>query len=130
MIKTKFVTPNGLYKEVDSETISCLSSDGWRCVLQNHMPLVLMLEISRLETVENKKKEYYAIGGGMLYFNNNEATVLVNSIESKDEIDKDRALNAKKRAEERINSKDENIDMIRASVALKRALNRLELLDR
>lgn len=130
MIKTKFVTPNGLYKEVDSETISCLSSDGWRCVLQNHMPLVLMLEISRLETVENKKKEYYAIGGGMLYFNNNEATVLVNSIERKDEIDKDRALNAKKRAEERINSKDENIDMIRASIALKRALNRLELLDR
>ena len=130
MIKTKFVTPNGLYKEVDSETISCLSSDGWRCVLQNHMPLVLMLEISRLETVENKKKEYYAIGGGMLYFNNNEATILVNSIESKGEIDKDRALNAKKRAEERINSKDENIDMIRASIALKRALNRLELLDR
>ena len=129
MIKTKFVTPNGLYKEVDSETISCLSSDGWRCILRNHMPLVLMLEISRLETVENKKKEYYAIGGGMLYFNNNEATVLVNSIESKDEIDKDRAIEAKKRAEKRINSKDGNIDLIRASVALKRAINRLELLN-
>lgn len=80
-MKIKFVTPNGVFKEVDSKSISALSSDGWRCILNNHMPIVLILKSCKLETVENDKKEYYKIGDGMLYFENNLAIVLVDSIE-------------------------------------------------
>ena len=123
-MKVKFVTPNGLYKEVESKTLTVLSTDGWRCILDNHMPIVLMLQISRLETVEDNKKVYYAIAGGMLYFENNLARVLVDSIEQQDEIDIDRANKSKQRAEERLASKDSNIDLKRAEVSLKRAINR------
>ena len=127
MIKVKFVTPNGTYKEVDSAILNVKSTDGERGILPNHMPIVLMLEISRLETKEDGQKRQYAIGGGMLYFENNVATILVDSIESKDEIDVDRANAAEKRAEERLKNKDPNIDIKRAELALARALNRINV---
>ena len=127
MIKTKIVTPDGLYKEVECSIINCCSTDGWRGILPNHMPIVLMLTISRLELVIDGNKEQFAIAGGMLYFENNVATILVDAIESKDEIDIERANQAKQRAEDRIKNKEENIDLRRAEVALKRAINRINV---
>lgn len=127
MIKTKIVTPDGLYKEVECSMINCCSTDGWRGILPNHMPIVLMLTISRLELVIDGKKEQYAITGGMLYFEKNVATILVDAIESKDEIDIERASRAKERAEDRIKNGEDNIDLRRAEVALKRAINRINV---
>lgn len=129
MIKVRFVSPYGLYKEVEASMINCRSTDGCRGILPNHMPLVLMLEISRFETIENGERKEYAISGGLLYFENNVATVLVNSIESQDEIDLNRAEESKKRAEERINKHKEgnNIDLKRAEISLARALNRISV---
>lgn len=127
MIKVKLVTPDGVYKETEATTINCCSTDGWRGILSNHMPIVLMLQISRLELVNNNQKEQYAIAGGMLYFENNEATILVDSIESKEDIDIERAKAAKARAEEKLASKDKNYDIKRAEIALARAINRISV---
>lgn len=129
MIKVKFVTPNGVYKEVETTILNVRSTDGERGILSNHMPIVLMLTVSKLETKENGEKKVYAIGGGMLYFENNVATILVDSIESKEEIDLSRAQAAKDRAEQRISGKvnDPNLDLKRAELALARALNRINV---
>lgn len=129
MIKVKFVTPNGLYKEVETSILNVKSTDGERGIFPNHMPLVLMLEVSRLETKENGEKKEYAIGGGMLYFENNLATILVDSIESKEEIDLKRAEEALGRAKTRLEKKtnDSNLDIKRAELALARALNRINV---
>ncbi|MDO5439908.1 MAG: F0F1 ATP synthase subunit epsilon [Erysipelotrichaceae bacterium] len=127
MIKVKLVTPDGVYKETEATMINCCSTDGWRGILSNHMPIVLMLQISRLELVNNNQKEQYAIAGGMLYFENNEATILVDSIESKEDIDIERAKAAKARAEEKLASKDKNYDIKRAEIALARAINRISV---
>ena len=126
MIKVKFVTPDGVYKELEASMINCCSTDGWRGILENHMPIVLMLEISRLELIVDNQRQQYAIAGGMLYFEKNEATILVDAIESQDDIDIERAQKAKQRAEERLNRK-ENIDLKRAQIALARALNRISV---
>ena len=96
-------------------------------MMQMKMHTVMMLEISRLDTKEEGKKKQYAIAGGMLYFENNVATILVDSIESKEEIDEQRALAAKSRAEERLNRKDPNVDIRRAEVALHKAINRINV---
>lgn len=127
MINVKFVTPEGTYKEVETSILNVRSTDGERGILPNHMPIVLMLEVSRLETKEEGEKKQYAIGGGMLYFENNNATILVDSIESKDEIDLSRAQAAKVRAENRIQRKDSNLDLKRAQAALARSLNRINV---
>ena len=44
-----------------------------------------------------------------------------------DEVDLERAEKAKDRAEERIRSKADGMDMARAEIALKRALTRISL---
>ena len=127
MIKTKIVTPEGVYREFETAILNVRSTDGQRGILPNHMPTVLMLEISRLETKEEGKKKKYEIAGGMLYFENNVATILVDSIESQEEIDEQRALAAKSRAEERLNRKDPNVDIRRAEIALHKAINRINV---
>ena len=51
----------------------------------------------------------------------------IDAIENKDEIDVERAIAAKIRAEQRLQSNDKNVDQVRAEIALKKALNRLNV---
>lgn len=126
-MKCRIVTPNGLYREVECSILNVKTIDGERGILSNHMPLVTMLEIGKMNFVSAQGREEFAVAGGMLYFNDNLATLLVNAIEGKDEIDLERAVSAKKRAEERLARKDTNLDIRRAELALKRALNRINV---
>ena len=91
------------------------------------MPLVAMLQISKLTFDTDNQREEYAIAGGMLYFNNNVATILVDTIESPSDIDVERATKAKLRAEKLLSENSDKIDVNRAEIALKKALNRLSL---
>ena len=127
MINVEIITPNGPYKTLETPTLTIGTIDGERGLLEHHMPIVLMLEISKLVTIENDVKNYYAISGGMLYFENGKAKILVDSIEHKDEIDVDRAQKAKIRAENHLNSQDSQTDIKRAELALKRSMNRLRV---
>lgn len=127
MFKVEFYTPKGFYKTVDASLLNVYTSDGQRGFLSNHMDEIAPLVISRLEVVNNNEKDYYAISNGVLYFNNNVAKVVVESIEHKDEIDVERALAAKTRALNYLNSHDPNIDIKRAKIALNKALNRINV---
>lgn len=127
MIKAKVVTPNGIYKQFDTPFINITSKDGERGILPNHVPVVFMLDIGKMETSENNEKKVYAISGGMFYFENKQANIIVNSIEAKEDIDVNRALASKERQLEKLEKKDPNMDLKRAQVALKRALNRIEI---
>lgn len=124
MINVRIVTPNGLYKETTASIINVVSLDGERGILPNHMPIVVSLKISKMELAE-EKREVYAIAGGMLYFKDNECTILTPAIENKEDIDLRRAEEAKERAEKRIH--DPNMDQKRAEVALRKAMNRISV---
>ena len=129
-IHCRIVTPNGVYKEMDTSILNVVTLSGERGILPNHVPVVTMLKISRMTTVENGQRIEYAIAGGMLYFRDNTAEILTDAIESKDEIDVDRAVAAKTRAEKRLSSGRPNLDQERAEVALKRAINRINVVQR
>lgn len=126
MFSVKIITPQGLYKEVETSILNVVTTDGARGVLTNHVPLVSMLTVSKMSTIENNERQEYAINGGMLYFKQNVATILTDSCEHSSEIDVERAIAAKQRAEDRINKK-ENVDLQRAELALKRAINRINV---
>lgn len=128
-IRVRVITPQGLYKEFDTPYLNLQTVDGDRGLLPNHMPLVTMLKIGRMSSEENGERKTYAMAGGLLYFRNNLAEILTDAIESKEEIDIKRALEAKKRAENRLETNDENIDFKRAEAALKKAMNRLDVGD-
>ena len=127
MIHCRIVTPQGVYKEMDTPILNVETGDGQQGILPNHMPLVTMLKIGRMSTTEDGQRVEYAIAGGLLYFTQNQAQILTDAIESKEEIDAQRAESAKQRALQHLHSGDPNEDLKRATVALEKALNRLNV---
>lgn len=125
MFTVRIVTPRGLYREFNTSILNVVSTEGQLGVLRNHMPLVAILIISMLSTVEEDGRHRYAISGGTLYFKDNVATIMTDAVERSDEIDIERAQRAKQRAEERIKTVAEEQDLMRAQIALQRALNRI-----
>ena len=126
MITVNLITPEGLYRTVETSRITIDTIDGQRGILSNHMPIVLMLKIGTLKTIENGNTKRYTINGGMMYFENNVANILSDAIEDVELIDVERAQKAADRANERLAKKADNLDIQRAQLALARAMNRIQ----
>ncbi len=127
MINVKIITPNGLYKEFETPFLNITSKDGERGILEHHVPVCFMLDIGKLETNENGIDNLYAINGGMFYFEKGNANILVDTIESKEDIDLKRAEASRDRSLNRLEKRDTNLDLKRAEAALKRAMNRIKI---
>lgn len=129
MLKVQIITPYGLYLErEDIVQVNARSKEGEFGLLSNHMPMVAMLEISKLklEDATNTKKEY-AVAGGLFQFKDNVVTILTDSIEGEEEIDIERARQAKERAEKRLQAQASDANMRRAEIALRKAINRIHV---
>ena len=126
----EIITPRGIYlsEEVDSLTIKMTT--GYRTFLAGHMPLIGSLAYAPMHLLKDGKVENFAVHGGAINVTKEKVSVVCNAIERADEIDKDRALAAKERAEKRLAEKDPNIDLKRAQLALQRSLIRLEVLEK
>ena len=127
MIHCEIVTPIGIYKKFDTPILNVETIDGNRGILVKHTPLVTMLKVGKLSSIENNVRCEYSISGGLLYFENDVAKILTDSIEFKDDIDEERAINAKERAMKRLELSNEEIDRKRAEYALKKANNRIKI---
>ena len=123
----KIVTPKGIYLEKEIESLTVRTTDGQIGILAHHLPLASPLEIAEMHFMANGQKEEYAVAGGFVYVGKDVTTIIANAIESQEEIDLERAQAAKKRAEDRLHSGSADIDYIRAEIALKKAINRINL---
>ena len=121
-------TPFGKYFDRYVEELVIQTDDYVLGILPNHTPLVSKVKVSKMFIVQNGDKKCYAIGEGLLNISKDGVTLLLESIESKNDIDIDRAKNAKKRAEQRLATLV-NIDVDRAQRALNRANNRISVYE-
>ncbi len=95
-------------------------------ILPDHAPLMTALKIGIMKIQQEGKTFKMAVSGGFMEVRNSRVTVLADSAERVEDIDRHRAEAAKERAEKRLAAKDSNIDILRAEMALQRALNRLK----
>jgi F-type H+-transporting ATPase subunit epsilon len=103
-------------------------SEGYLGVLRDHAPLVTALKPGKLTVREVSGEEVvYAVSGGYLEVNRNQATLLADAVEKAADIDVSRAEQAAARARERLASAADDVDTARAEAALARALNRLRV---
>ena len=121
-------TPYGKYFDKYVNELVIQTEEYVLGILPNHTPLVAKVKTSKMEIVQNGEKKCYAIGEGLLNVKKDSVTLLVESIESKQEIDIERAKQAKSRAEERL-KEPLNIDVERALKALTRANNRISIYE-
>ena len=120
-------TPTGKYLSTDAEFLRVASSLSVLGILPNHAPLITTLVICKMTIRRDGKDENYAISGGVMNIKKDHSVVLMlDAVESAEEIDLERALEAKRRAEERLHNNEE-IDVTRAKAALSRALNRISI---
>ena len=132
MSQLEVITPSKAAYKGKVISVTVPGTQGNFQILSNHAPIMSSLEIGVIKIVEDDNKELiFATSGGTVEVVNNKITILAESFESKDEIDAKRAEEAKKRAQERLaNRKTAKIDDLRAELALKRAINRLKVLEK
>jgi len=126
-IKLEVVTPDRKVVSEEVEMVVAPAAEGYLGILANHAPLITSLQIGMLKYTAGGQEQKLAISGGFLEVKDNRAVVLAEAAERPEEIDVQRALAAKERAERRLSERNADIDLVRAEVALKRALNRLKV---
>ena len=122
------LTPYGRYFDGGVTFLNVRSEKYNLGIYANHTPLISTVDICKV-IIRTENSEYkYAVGGGVINIDKEKVTLILNSIERADEIDVNRAKEAKKRAEERLNgSASDEVDVSRAKSALLRAINRLDV---
>lgn len=127
----EIVTPSKTIFSGEIISITVPGTNGSFQVLKNHAPIISTFEVGILKIEIDTGKKYYATGGGTIEVLNNRIQVLADSLEAADEIDLIRAESALKRAKERLtNINQEKIDVARAEAAIARALNRINLVSK
>lgn len=84
----------------DVDYISAPAIDGVMGILPRHEPLLTALTIGELRYKKGNQEFLFAIGGGFMQVRPDKVTVLADAAESADEIDEQRAEEARKKAQE------------------------------
>lgn len=129
-VKVNIVTPDGPVYDADIEMVSVRAESGDLGILPGHIPTVAPLKIGAVRLKKDGQTELAAVSGGFLEVRPDQVTILAQAAETAESIDKERALAAKKRAEDRLNKRSDDTDIRRAELALQRAVNRLDVADR
>jgi len=100
-------------------------------VLPGHAAFLTTLGIGELTYRIGRDERRAAVAGGFCEVRNDKVIVLADSAELPEEIDRARAERARDRAEQRLAGRtQEEVDYVRASAALARALIRIQVASR
>ncbi|HID04034.1 MAG TPA: F0F1 ATP synthase subunit epsilon [Desulfobacterales bacterium] len=128
-IHLEVVTPAGAVVNEDVDIVNAPGYGGDFGVLANHAPFLSTIKIGLLTYETGGERKSLMISGGFSEVSNNKITFLVESAEEGSQIDVDRAMKAKERAEKRLlqaTAHDDNFNQLRAEAALQRALARIK----
>ena len=122
LFKVDLITYKGVYRTVETEKLNIPTSEGRRTILSNHMPIMIPITVGVIETANKNELSHYAINSGVLYFENNVAEIVADSIVDVAEIDVELVRREKQKYEDRIaESRNEN--------EINRAKQRMEIVE-
>lgn len=130
-LNLEIVTPSKSAFSGEIKSITVPGTKGRFQILKNHAPIISTFEIGMIKVeLPDGKPNHYSTAGGTIEVLDNKVLVLADSIELVEEIDKERALKAKQRAEERLAARTSDINITRAESALARAINRISVKEK
>ena len=128
-IRCEIVTQEKLVFADDVDIVNLPGSEGRMGILPNHTAMLTTLAFGEVVIRKGGQEEYFAIGGGFVEVQPDKVIVLADSAEHAEEIDVDRAEQARERAEQMMRDgvpdDPERMAQIRAS--LMRAQVRLDV---
>ncbi len=126
-LRLEIVTPTRPGLTAEASFVMAPTTAGVVGILPGHAPLMARLATGILKYIAGEKTAKLAVSDGYLEVTPDKVVVLAEAAELPEEIDVERALAAKRRAEERLHaSLREDTDQIRARASLRRAVNRLQ----
>ena len=127
----KIITPSGIFYENDVSLVTVKTTEGYIGLQHGKPPFVASLEISELAIGSQSDKRSYklcAIAGGIVYVQRDQVDIITDAIEFKEKIDIIRAQRDKKAAEAKLKQqKNSAAETLKAQIALKKAINRIEI---
>jgi F-type H+-transporting ATPase subunit epsilon len=129
-IRLDIVTAERMVYSDDVDMVVAPGAEGQLGILPHHTPLMATLLPGELRIKKGAEEVSLAISGGFLEVRPDRVVVLADAAEHAEEIDVDRAEEARKRARERLSQQRElGIDGARAEAALRRSLARLRVAE-
>jgi F-type H+-transporting ATPase subunit epsilon len=126
-IEFTLVTPERALVHEQVEELQIPGAAGYLGILPGHAPLFSELKVGELGYRIGDRWFWLSVAWGFVEVLPDQVRVLAETAERAQEIDLERAMRAKQRAEERLARGGEEIDYKRALVALERALIRIQV---
>lgn len=128
----KIIAANRVFFDGNCRSIIIPQYDGQKEVLAYHENMVIAIEEGEMRFQPEGSDEwiYTVVGIGFVQIINNQVTLLVESVEKPEEIDVQRAREAKERAEERLRQKQSIQEYYHSRASLARAMSRLKVTSR
>lgn len=129
-IQIEITCPDRDFYSGEADMLIVRTLDGDMAVMADHEPYVSPIAIGPFKVINDSEKKIGAMAGGFLHVGDNKVSVISNSVEWDYEIETNRALAAKERAEKRLRDRTADLDLRRAELALKKAINRINVSKR
>lgn len=123
----KIVTPDKVFFDDKIDMLIARSTKGDFAILKNHVPMIAYLDIRALRIKIDGQFKLAAVAGGYLTYKDNNIVIMSDACEWSDDIDENRALIAKERAERKLREETDERNLDKAELSLKRAINRLKV---
>jgi len=124
------VTPDKMVVKDEAEEAQIPGKNGYLGILPGHAPLITELAVGEITYRKGSTTHSLAVAWGFAEVLPDKVTILAETCERCEEIDKERAQKAKQRAEERLKSGKPDVDYMRAENALQRAEVRLQVAEK
>lgn len=127
--KLLVTTPDRVFYEDEVTMVELTTSEGEIGIYAEHIPLTAVLIPCVMTIHADGDIKKAAVHGGIVEVLKDKVTVLAEVAEWPDEIDVARANESRLRAERRLASHEADINVMRAELALKRSMARLNAVD-
>lgn len=127
--RLKVITPERVFYEGDVNMVELNTTEGEIGIYKGHVPMTVIVSPGILTISENDRARNAALHAGFVEILQDKVTILAEIVEWPEEIDKQRAEAAKARAEERLRTKAPETDVLRAEIALKKAIARINVIS-
>jgi F-type H+-transporting ATPase subunit epsilon len=121
------VTPDRLIVQEQVDEVEIPGAEGYFGVLPGHTPLLASLAVGELWYRKGQEKFYLSLAFGFAEVLPDRVTILARLAERAEDIDVERAEQARRRAEERLAQSKSDFDYERARVALTKSIMRLQV---
>ena len=127
LFKVQIITPERIFYDGEASMIEFNTTEGEIGVLKDHISLTTVIAPGIVTITEAEGTKQAAVHVGFAEILGDRVTLLAEIAEWPEEIDIERAKAAEDRARQRLEQKSEGIDVLRAEIALKKALIRKDL---